>query len=91
MNNNNTKKQIMENLIRLPEKVARLEENDKRLEGKIEDLFRCFNNLRDNHIHSIYRKIDEINQRMDMQKNWIIGILVTMIFTLVGVIISIFT
>ena len=80
----------MDNLIRLPEKVARLEENDKRLEEKILDLVACFNNLRDNHIHSIYKKIDDVHQRMDVQKSWIIGILVTMIFTLIGVILNLF-
>lgn len=55
-------------------KVARIEERLENIEGGLIS-------IRDNHLNSIYRKLDN-------QKTWTIGLLVTALFTLIGVIIN---
>jgi len=65
-----------QNKINIHERLAALEVEIRNCKIGIDD-------IKDNHLISIYNKLDA-------QKNWLIGVLTAVVITLIGVVISIF-
>jgi len=76
MENNNNKLEIFQRLTAV--------------EVKVKELCGDIKNLKDNDLAHIHSKITDIYSKLDSNKNWLIGVLVTVIFTLIGVVIMIF-
>ena len=66
-------------IARIEECMEALDKYNKEAHQRIED---SLYNLKNNHIDHIYRQLEA-------QKNWLIGLLVTCIFTLLGVVVNI--
>jgi len=66
------------NKINIHERISKLETKVDFGFGEIEKKLDCIEN---NHLSTIYK-------RLDWQKNWLIGVLITLIFTLMGVILN---
>ena len=70
----------MENNEKQNIELAVHQEKFKKIESDIDEIKENLSN----HVSKIYRKLDT-------QQRWLVGVLVSIIFTLVGVVISIFT
>ncbi|KKM89776.1 hypothetical protein LCGC14_1245290 [marine sediment metagenome] len=64
--------------------IKSLIESKGSTEAKLNNIEKCLKDIKDNHLHSIYDKIDNINTKLSVNRpTWTITVIITFLVSLV--------